>query len=243
MVDEVGFTRLQSFLRPFPDPGDVFADPVERYAWLMDPLVSIELSEVDPEWVGWIHLVSPVEPIDEYLGTNTCAYASYYTRENWIGFRLDESDRYHLLGDWRIFEAESPDETVRRNPELVKLYERRHTAYQATKSMWHDHGLLVNVDSARRYGLDWALANPRELIDSLGGDAYPGNWADEQLFPLEFDENAEADPICCPLTEDGRRFRFVGAVPNWSYGVDGADSILLFYDPTTRIALETFDYT
>ena len=46
-----------------------------------------------------------------------------------------------------------------------------------------------------------------------------------------------------PLTEDGRPFRFVAAVPGWNYRDGGADQIPLFYDPQTRVALQTFEWS
>lgn len=99
--DKIDFTQPQPFLHPFPDPADVFAADPAQAAKLLHPLVSIDLSAVDPAWSGRIHLLSPVEPYDDYFADGAEAYHSYYTRRNWIGFRLGEDSRYELLGDWR----------------------------------------------------------------------------------------------------------------------------------------------
>lgn len=42
---------------------------------------------------------------------------------------------------------------------------------------------------------------------------------------------------------DGARFRFVAGVTGWEYRAMGADRILLFYEPVSRVALLTFDWS
>ena len=210
----------------------------------MSPLISVDLGALDPTWSGWIHLVAPVEPVEQYLGTRTTQYSSYYTRENWIGFHVDETDHYHLMGDWRIFQAESLDDSIRLDPQLIEFYEERHTAYDRTKLAYQQHGLLLPPGIVDRYGLDYATdsarRHPSELLDCWHEDVAPGgNWASADLFPMESDDEYDT---CFPLTEDGRRFRFITSATGYNYTDSGADSILLFWDPVTRIALETFDY-
>ncbi|VWC81677.1 hypothetical protein BLA50215_01288 [Burkholderia lata] len=39
------------------------------------------------------------------------------------------------------------------------------------------------------------------------------------------------------------RIRFVAGVTGWEYRAMGADSILLFYEPASRVALLTFDWS
>jgi hypothetical protein len=58
----------QPFLKPFPDPRTVFADPVARYERRLNALVSIDLSTLSQDLSGWIHLVSPIEPYDGLVG-------------------------------------------------------------------------------------------------------------------------------------------------------------------------------
>src|SRR4028119_1410037 len=98
----------QPYLKVYPPDEQVFADPVARYARHVLPLVSIDLSAVDPSWQGWIHLVNTVEPEDEIVGKATHPFHNYYLRENWIGFHLNDEGWYELLGDFRYFYLENP---------------------------------------------------------------------------------------------------------------------------------------
>jgi hypothetical protein len=75
------------YLRPFPAAADVFASPVESYARNLTPLLSIDLSVVNAAWRGWIHLVNPFEPYENFIGANTHPFHNYYLRENWLAFR------------------------------------------------------------------------------------------------------------------------------------------------------------
>ena len=97
----------QPFLKPFPRPETVFADPVVRYERHLHPLLSIELGVVDPKLSGWIHLVSPIEPCDGYLGDSGKEYWGPFLQPNCIAFRLKSEDRYELLGDFRFFGIEN----------------------------------------------------------------------------------------------------------------------------------------
>ena len=100
--DKIDFTQPQPFLHPFPDPADVFARPRPGREAAASA-GSIDLSAVDPAWSGRIHLLSPVEPYDDYFRRWRRGLSPYYTRRNWIGFRLGEDSRHELLGDWRRF--------------------------------------------------------------------------------------------------------------------------------------------
>lgn len=240
--------QAQPWLVPFPEPDRVFADPVDRYARLLSPLVSIDLSVVDPAWRGWAHLVSPVEPADGYLGDGTERHHSYYARPNWIGFRLDDDDRYHLLGDWRFFLMENlvdgelmldPDEDprirrIRGDDGLADWYQTQHDSYAERKALFAQHGrLLVPGD-----------ANSRAFVDRVGGPAYGwANWVDPEAFPLDIrDVGDDEGLVINPLAENGDPFHFVAGVAGWRYRESGADWILMFYEPASRTVLFTFDW-
>lgn len=97
-------------LRVYPEPAEVFVADQAELAEHLHPLVSIDLAEVDPAWRGWIHLVSPLEPAQGYLGDHTEASHSPLQKPNWLGFSL-EDDRYRLLGDLRyLARATTPEE-------------------------------------------------------------------------------------------------------------------------------------
>lgn len=86
---------------------------------------------------------------------------------------------------------------------------------------------------------DFSQEKPCNLIDQLGGSVGWGNWSGASDFPVD-DRNP--DDIR-PIGPDGARFRFVARVTGWEYRAMGADSILLFYEPASRVALLTFDWS
>lgn len=120
---------VTEFIRPFPEAADVFSGDVERYFRHLLPLVSIDLARVNPQWSGWIHLVNPCEPADGMIGDSTTQYHNAYLQTNWVAFRLDEHDRYELLGDWRYFYLENP-ELNRPDPQFQREQEQGMAAMQ-----------------------------------------------------------------------------------------------------------------
>jgi hypothetical protein len=99
----------QRWLRVFPAAEDVFIDD-ERYLHKhLHPLLSIELSAIDPALQGWVHLLSPIEPYECYIGDHTGQFHNEYTCGNWISFRLEADGRYLFLGDRRYFFLENED--------------------------------------------------------------------------------------------------------------------------------------
>ncbi|MCR6474952.1 hypothetical protein NU688_02195 [Variovorax sp. ZS18.2.2] len=242
------------FLHPFPDPVDVFSDPVDRYARHLHPLCTIDLSAVDPAWQGRIHMLSPIEPYEGLIGQSTVAHHGEFLRPNWLAFELKD-DRYTLLGDWRYFEVNDPDLSPSFRTELDIRHEDSHLAFAAMQAHYAGcHRLDIMRTGARNVRDPDTLAllhkrreirgfdsdgDPLPLLAQLGGEAFEGNWSESSEWPI--DRNPAGDPA--PLTADGRRFRFIAHVPGYNYCLHGADSILLFYDPQDSIALFTFDWT
>jgi hypothetical protein len=240
MIENI--TTLQRYLKVYPPDDHVFADPVAQYARHLLPLVSIDLSAVDPSWKGWIHMVNSVEPEDGMLGEDTTAFHNYYLRENWIGFHLNQQGRYELLGDFRYFYLENPPDTL---PEAYPgqrqaLEEHdaiQHAGLEEARLRFARHGVLY---SARQYASkdrDLTRERPCALVHQLGGGVAGGNWASG--FPLD---TSDEDNIR-PLMPDGTRFHFVAQVTGWEYCASGADAILLFYEPESKTALLTFDWS
>lgn len=235
-------TTLQPYLKVYPSDEQVFDEPVARYARHILPLVSIDLSAVNPSWQGWIHLVNTLEPYDGMVGQNTQAFHNYYLRENWIGFHINDQGRYELLGDFRYFYLESSSESLpdlypaqRRN--LEEHYAKQHAGFAEAKTRFAQQGAFFS-QSLIRYNpdLDLSKQSPSVILEQLGGGVGAGNWADG--FPL--DESNEDDVR--PLTPEGVPFHFIASVSGWDYCPSGADSILLFYEPNSKIALLTFDW-
>jgi hypothetical protein len=222
----------QPFLKPFPAPNAVFADPVARYERLINPLVSIALSAVDPALSGWIHLVSPIEPYDGCIGGDERTYWGPYLQQNWIAFRLTADDRYQLLGDFRFFGVEAA-EAEGEHDYLEDHYDEQHRSFAAHKAAFEKTGQVCRVVPQREPITVAALSH-------LGGTAPVINmiWEDAPGSAFTY-----SDEDAAPRTRDGRLYRFIAAVPGWNYRGAGADDILLYYDPVERIALETFIYT
>lgn len=138
-------------IRPFPDAADVFAEPVEKYAWHLLPLVTIDLALLDESWSGPIHLVAPCEPYEGQVGEwGGEEFGNALLKPDWLAFKLNDAGQYELLGDWRYFMLEQQRaEWAEKNSswrevrdmhrELVKLggeppFELRHEA----KYSWND---------------------------------------------------------------------------------------------------------
>ena len=222
----------QPFLKAFPRPETVFADPVTRYERLLNPFVSIELSAIDPGLSGWIHLVGPIEPYDGCLGGTEKKYWGPFLQQNWIAFRVTAEDRYQLLGDFRFFEIEAA-EAEGEQGDLAEYYDQQHRSFSARKTEFTKTGQVSILRS-------WGEPKPMAALSQLGGIAPVINmiWEDAPGSAFTY-----SDADAAPRTRDGRLYRFIAAVPGWHYRDAGADEILLYYDPIERIALETFVYT
>lgn len=236
-------------LRPFPAAEDVFAPGQETLAKHLHPLVSIDLAAVRPEWSGWLHLLSPLEPCDGLVGQYTeDEFHAPLLRSNWIGFAVEDG-RYRLLGDPRYFLLErsleqTPAELHAERAELERHYEIENRSYQASRDHYREHGRLVRLN---RFGSGPSKdTTPQELLTQLGGVAESGcNWEETVEFPLEHGIGAgeNGEDVVWPLSPSGRRFEHVASVPGWHYRHTGADLIVLFYEPVEQLALLTFDWT
>jgi len=149
MSDPPPYSRLKPYLHPFPEAKDVFASAEhnggvspEQAAYVMPPLLSIDLAAVNPDWAGRIHIVSVLENAnitDGYFADGMEAFHSYYTRSNWIGFQLDEHSRYRLLGDWRCFYAMSEDKAVCNRAEVLEAYQKHHKYLAASRAFYRQY--------------------------------------------------------------------------------------------------------
>jgi hypothetical protein len=223
----------QPFLRPYPAPEQVFAEPVKRYARLLHPLISIDISAVDPALAGWVHLVSPIEPYDGCVGQTSEQTWGPYLQLNWIGFRLTQDFRYELLGDFNFFELELAESENDVGSDLTEFYDEEQASFSAGKAAFQRVGQICRI-----WGAD--VTTPVPALSDLGGTAPAGNiiWSNVPGTAFTY-----SDEDLAPRTADGRLYRFIAAVPGWHYRKSGADAILLYYDPVERIVLETFVYT
>jgi len=255
------YIKLQPYLHLFPEAKDVFAsaehnggvDP-ERAAYIAPPLLSIDLEAANPDWSGRIHIVTVLEDseiTDGYFADGMEAFHSYYTRSNWIGFQLDEHSRYRLLGDWRCFYMMNDDEAVRNRPEVLEAYQKHHKNLAASCAFYQQHQDLP-FSYTNEGGTTWpGYVKGEDILKHWsGGRVGPGaynNWQDTDFPTVEVtlvdDKEDWQRRWLCPITEDGRPFIYIGSLCGYAYHEYGPGRIVLFYDPVTRIALQTFDWS
>lgn len=237
MIEHIRYA--QPFLRIYPPDEQVFAAPVARHRQHLMPLVSVDLSAVNPGWQGWLHVVNPYEPHDGMVGDLTGEYHHGYAQRNWLAFRVDEHNRYHWLGDWRYFLLECDlnacdgELAWRRDfqQELARHYEKTEQVYQARKAQFLANACLP---------CPWS-DEPFTLVEQLGGTAAFDNWCCQGLHEVVPVNVADRDDVY-PMTPDGERFQFICSVDASHYGDYGA-LIQLFYHPGQRIALQTFSWS
>jgi hypothetical protein len=237
MSDEFDWTTASDGLVPLPDPNSVFAGNVSEHRKVLLPLVSIPASWVDPSWGGKLHFVTPIEPYDSLLGEETRAFHSGYCQTNWIAFRVQDS-KYKFLGDFRYFRINAPFEGphAAANSQFLKDY------YAEVEASFAN--VKGNYAATGKFQHHKYPSAPQPWLSGFGGDAPAGNWV--SFAPkVEIDPATDADEweTAHPLTDDNRRFRFIGEVRGSDFRSNGADAVLLFYDHKTQTALFTFEWT
>ena len=107
-----------------------------------------------------------------------------------------------------------------------------------------------SAEALRQYYADvertfeqWRQRLPRDTpyLLKVGTDPVDENWS-SGAKDIEHSVNSKGTRVAYPLTEDGRRFRFVGEVGGYRFHANGPDGVLLFYDPQTQVALLTFEW-
>jgi hypothetical protein len=250
MIEDI--KNPQDYLTVFPDASDVFAAPVEKYMQHIQPLLSIDLKAVNPNWHGKIHLVLPIEPHEGFMGEYTPDFHNDYLKPNWIAFKLNLDFKYELMGDFHYFALENfnfkepyKDFTF----DLNAHYDRRNKGYEQAKARFAKYGVLYGgYDNPLEKREDEA---PLNILDQLGGTIGFANWTNYcEEFGIKLnivdEDDAEAEHNVYPISPNGNRFYFVAGVPAYHYitnGYGGADWIVLYYEPIERIAWLTFDYS
>lgn len=249
-MQEKDIIHSKPYLKVYPNPEDVFTSPTDRYFHHLLPLISIDLSMVNAKWQGWVHMLNPCEPHDGLLGEYTEAHHNYYCRSNWIGFHLNEDNKYELLSDWQYFLLENDMNDLATQysqsfvdisiKELREQYILQHEVYTKSKAHYVEHQLLyspyfLNPKNRTSEQPD----EPSNLLDQLGGGLGDANWTCTSDMPI--DESIEDDIV--PITPEGKRFHFIAEVQAYNYCDNGPDGIILFYEPDSRTVLLTFDWT
>lgn len=256
----------QPYLEAYPEPSNVFSDPVEQYALHMLPLVSIDLDIFNPDWNARVHIVSPIEPIQGCLGDHTRRYWNDFLCPNWLGFRLTEDNKYQLLGDFRFFAAEHPEGTGTELwrgacKEVISHYPEAHRDYESARARFLKYNQLVRAPRSWETTYRPDLQNPIAALEFLGyvpsgGEFNPNlGYGLNYSEPTKFNPVAEFSPNCglpvdasipeypVPMLPNGDRFCFIASVPAWRYKEGGADSLVLFYEPKSRTVLIALEFS
>jgi hypothetical protein len=234
------------YFQPFPEPEAVFAADVSVHARYLLPIASLSLRHINPEWSGKVHFVQPIEPCNGVIGEDTIDHHTYLCRENWIGFQLDDEDRYTFAADWNYFLAADPETANAES--LADHYRKARESYNRKREHFRKHKAL-HVSYAQPVNGQFADDDRLELICQLGGMPGWGNWPETGRFPLSehpyIDEDGQEAISPLPQAEDGTDFAFVGRLHSFCY-VDEYEydcGLFLFYHPVRRIVLETFDWS
>ena len=234
-------TELRTLLpgmTAFPEAADIF---VADQPWLAEhllPLLSIDLGLVKPELAGTVvHMLCPVEPYECCIGQGTELFHNRFTGANWFALELTTDNRYRFLGDEGYFRL-SPKRDFELDPEELTHAAEMRESHAKARAYHQVHGRLASYS---RYG----DGEPEEqaYLDHLGGEIWRGNWVGTEPIPEAFDIVNDWDQQQLTLTRDGKPFFLVADVAGYNWCAAGADAILLFYEPESRTALFTFDWT
>lgn len=223
-------------IAPFPE--NVFA---EEQSWLENyllPLLSIDLGILKDELKGTIvHMLNPTEPYEGLIGEETTEFHNEFCSENWIALQLTEKNKYRFLGNEDYFLSSSnhkdmDEDLIENIKEIKETYKKAKEKFQKTEKL-----------------LPWQDDNPQSFMDRLGGEICYGNWTETSPVPSAFKMNIKEvskekllnDGIS--ITYKDKEFIYIGEVAGYSYCGSGADSILMFYEPQSRIVLFTYDWT
>ena len=79
-------------------------------------------------------------------------------------------------------------------------------------------------------------------LESVGGELEnnAGNWSSDLEMPKAFFGDWDDDEGLV-ISHNDNPFYFIASVPAYNYGCDGADWIVLLYEPISKIVLFTFD--
>lgn len=242
--DHAPFTQVPDGMLPFPPAETVFVADQLELANHLHPLFSLDISTVNPEWSGVLHMLSPLEPYEGFVGelTEYDGYHGELLRTNWIGFKIEQG-RYRLCGDPRYFflhegNAQLPDPHPNARADLEQHYAEQHSAFAATVERFNASGVLAREEGEPLY--------PVAFVEQLGGEVDGlANWVESVEFPMQIVEldPDSGDSNVYPLSPAGNRFFHVASVPGWHYRTAGADLIVMFYEPIEGLVLFTFDFS
>ena len=130
----------------FPEPADVFANKIEEHSEVLFPLFSVDLSEINPDWKGQVHMLQYNEdPYNESVADTFNDYCQDYT----IGFDVIDG-KYSFKTDFRYFD---------RSPDWEKWFEKTKSSFDRTRQLFTKTGNLISPND-----------NPVEPFAQIGGE-------------------------------------------------------------------------
>lgn len=237
--------QTNEYLSPFPNLDNIF---VAHQSWLKDhflPLISIDLGMLKPEWQGQIvHIINPFEPEDGVIGNATHEFHNEFTGENWLAFKLTDDNRYEFLGNEGYF-LRSPIHDYQVDKYFQNYITQAIEYHQKQHEFFKQHGFIAHLENPK-YEEKW---NKHNLLDDLGGGFGYGNWVGCCEIPSAFVQNVQENaPENTPndgiaISYQGKPFYYIGSVAGYYYCNWGANSIIVMYEPISKIVLFTFDWT
>ena len=225
--------ELNDHLQVFPKAEDIF---VKEQPWLKNhflPLMSIDLAEINPDWAGQkVYMLF----LQFYIVKNENRYNNEYTTPNWFAFRLTDDNKFEFLGkegyfeqtaihQWN-FDSEEEREFQKNNLKIEKkegLFQINYINYDG--KLFHIK-LVNNLDNNIAY-LNWS-----EKIDE---NTCPRN------FHMEKEKKGETDKMKINISYKGNPFYFITSMASHNFCGDNVDTIIMFYEPVSRIVLFSFD--
>lgn len=237
-------TTIQPYLTLLPENDAVFAPESSFLAKHLLPLVSIDLSVINPEWQGNIHLVNPIEPADSCIGDYTHEYHNEFAGENWFILQLNANNHYHWLGQQRYFILENENHHELCFGQTQPHSEAMHQDYLEVKARFKETGQIISTANLN-FNHQYNTQNANILLNWIGGEFGFSNYVDTlaQYFDVRCVNRRTDDEEVHIYNQQGRRYYFIACASGWQYCISGADDILMFYQPETKRVLFPFDWT
>lgn len=146
----------------FPEPANVFAENIDAHAKVLFPLFTVDLSVINPEWTGQLHMLQFNE--DPYF-QGTVASFNEYCKENMIGFDVIDG-KYRFKTDFSYFDL---------GEDWVEWFEKTKAGFEQSRDRYRKEGKLYD-----------GFNEPVDELEQLGGDPV---WIQADETPLDPDGN------------------------------------------------------
>ena len=238
--------ELNDHLQAFPKAEDIF---VKEQQWLKNhflPLMSIDLAEINPDWAGHkVYMLFLIESYECYIVKNENKYHNEYTTPNWLAFHLTNDNKFEFLGKEGYFERTTIHHWDFDSEEERKIQKNIGYIAENNFTIEKKEGLFqINY-----INYDGKLFNIR-LFNNLDENIAYHNWSknfDENTCPKKFhiekEKKEKTDETKINILYKGNPFYFITSMSSHNPYGNNIDTIIMFYEPISRIVLYTFDFT